>query len=671
MSKIVETKWLAEVRGRLKRYPVILEYDDNSRIKVVDSPFCMKDEIKAMQGARCEFVDGQFSHWHFADSARNQFQLRWLEGENPYEWYERDLIEHDYPTYGNNGFHYELMEHQRLMTNNWLTYHYHIWGAGMGVGKTGSAIAGMMMSGKKGFWWVGPKSSLYGIRHEFFCWGMPEGIVTEMMSYEGMMKKMRTWKSGDPAPIGVVFDESHRLKTPSAQRTGAAQSLADAIRKEYGNEGYVLLMTGTPSPKNPADWWAQAEIACPGYLKEGDRNKFEKRLGFFRARHNQLSGQHYSTLTAWRDNEERCLHCGKFLKEGNHLTKCGPIMADDDPDIELHGYEKSINEVALLFERCQGLVTIVHKKDCLDLPDKIYKKIHLEPSKSLLRVASVISKAAVSAIVGLSHIRELSDGFQYREVDDGFQECDICEDGTIVEHFLPTDPDASIQMTDMLSESFVADLESRTVKCHKCHGKQKVKKTKRITKEVPCPKVDAVVDLLEQEFDQGRIVFFAGFKGSLDRLVATCQKEGWDTMRVDGSGWRIEQLVGKPTAKSKAEVKIIKLENPMDYWINNPDRRIAFVAHPKSGGISLTLCEQQGRPGARLACFYSNDFDPASRIQAEDRIHRKGMEGDATIVDLFHLPTDERVLSVLQQNRKLELMTMGDFEADYAQVDGE
>jgi hypothetical protein len=29
------------------------------------------------------------------------------------------------------------------------------------------------------------------------------------------------------------------------------------------------------------------------------------------------------------------------------------------------------------------------------------------------------------------------------------------------------------------------------------------------------------------------------------------------------------------------------------------------------------------------------------------------------IVDLIHLPTDERVVDIIRENRKLELMTMG------------
>jgi hypothetical protein len=34
----------------------------------------------------------------------------------------------------------------------------------------------------------------------------------------------------------------------------------------------------------------------------------------------------------------------------------------------------------------------------------------------------------------------------------------------------------------------------------------------------------------------------------------------------------------------------------------------------------------------------------------------------ATIVDLIHLPTDERVRDVLKENKKLESMTLGEFD---------
>ena len=70
----------------------------------------------------------------------------------------------------------------------------------------------------------------------------------------------------------------------------------------------------------------------------------------------------------------------------------------------------------------------------------------------------------------------------------------------------------------------------------------------------------------------------------------------------------------------------------------------------------LTLTE------SRMAVFLSNTSKPENRIQAEERIHRMGMDLNlgCEIVDIFHLPTDERVLNIVRENRRLELMTMGE-----------
>jgi hypothetical protein len=95
--------------------------------------------------------------------------------------------------------------------------------------------------------------------------------------------------------------------------------------------------------------------------------------------------------------------------------------------------------------------------------------------------------------------------------------------------------------------------------------------------------------------------------------------------------------------------------DPLDFWSDMDNKSVAFVAHPESGGMSLTLIE------ARMAVYWSNSFKPEYRVQSEDRIHRKGMDENlgCVIVDLIHLPTDERVVEIIRENRKLELMTMG------------
>ncbi len=71
--------------------------------------------------------------------------------------------------------------------------------------------------------------------------------------------------------------------------------------------------------------------------------------------------------------------------------------------------------------------------------------------------------------------------------------------------------------------------------------------------------------------------------------------------------------------------------------------------------------------------FYSNDFNAESRIQAEDRIHRPGMDKTrgATIIDLIHLPSDEYVLDNLKKKKDLQNLTMGELKDAFVNIDDE
>jgi SNF2 family DNA or RNA helicase len=627
MGELVETKLIYRTEsGKLLKAPVTLKYE-NGRIWFADSPRGMKDEIKAMGGSHWHGYDNpKIMMWSVDDNFRNQFQLHYMMGENVYEWFEQDLIEHEYSR--------PLMEHQKDLTNRGLTYHYQIWAAEMGTGKTLSAQEVIERSGVKHWYWVGPKTSLPNIRREFKKWNFVETCATiEYMTYEKLVRLMDEHKDGNPLPGGVIFDESSRLKTATSQRSKAAFKLANLIRGADRWGGYVILMSGTPSPKRPTDWFSQCEVAWPGFLREGSVKAIQNRLAFM-VQHVLDSGTFWKPM-GWRDDENKCNICG-------HLEDEGPHVLDME---EYHEFVPSKNEVAYMFERLNGLVVVKHKKDCLTLPDKRYRKVECTPSKSLLRVAKTLVDAAPNAMTGMTLLRELSDGFQYREVDDGTKPCNHCPEskGIVDEWF---HGERIYQDISLLEDDLVDKLEKRKVECPKCHGTGEMKKTKRITREIPCPKEKALRELLEECEETGRIVVFAGFTGSVDRCVSICHKEGWAVVRCDGRGFQVTLSDGTTITDEEA----------LDFWANLEDHpRVAFVAHPESGGMSLTLVE------ARMAVYWSNSFKPEYRVQSEDRIHRKGMDENlgCVIVDLIHLPTDERVVDIIRENRKLELMTMG------------
>lgn len=517
---------------------------------------------------------------------------------------------------------------QRYVTDDYVVTH-----------NTLAAQEVMERSGVLEWWWVGPKTSLPNIQRELRKWGFSGLIHAEFMTYEGLTRRMDEWKPGDPIPQGVIFDESSKLKNHTSQRSKAAQKLADLIREKYGYDGYVILMSGTPSPKSPVDWWSQCEIAWPGFLAEGSEKAFRERLAFTSPQTFE-SGVTIKKLEGWRDDERKCMKCGEYADHENHQAELC------DPD-DYHPYKPSINEVAKLHDRLKGLVIIKHKKDCLTLPDKRYRRVYCKPTPSALRVAKSIVESAQNTITGMTLMRELSDGFQYREVRAGTTKCSHCTDGKVEEWFDPDNPDRTYRSIDILDAETAAQLHKHEIVCPVCGGSQEMAKYVRETREVPCPKDAALKLLLEENEEQGRIVIFAGFTGSVDRCERLCREQGWDVVKCDGRGFTTYTHDGTQVTD----------EEPLDYWANLAAHpRVAFVAHPESGGMSLTLTE------ARTAVYWSNSWKPEFRIQSEDRVHRIGadMNKGVLIVDLIHLPSDERVLDVIRANRKLELMTMGE-----------
>lgn len=654
-KQILETELYTETKGGLRiKNPVTLVVSP-TEIEFKKSPFHLKSEIKAMKGAKWlgRRHENPRKVWVIDNCARNWFQLKYLMGQNPYEWFDQELVTHEYER--------PLMDHQKFMTDTGLTYHYQIWGAEMGTGKTLSAQELMEHSGMESWFWVGPLKSLENIEREWEKWDfrlswckpnngtlLADAVRANehniyLTTYERLVKYMETRSPTDSIPGGVIFDESSRLKSPTAQRSKAAQDVADTIRDQYGMNGYVILMSGTPSPKSPLDWWKQCEIAWPGFLKEGSKDQLESRLGFMVLQ--ELPDNIINVRIGWKDNKDKCLQCAKTKDEGAHAWDM------DNPNKIIHNFEPSINEVAYMYKRLHGLVTIIHKRDVLTLPDKVYEIDYCEPSPSTMRVAKTIVKSAPSVMTGITWLRELSDGFMYKNVPDGLVSCPTCggsdEPGRVKAWFDPDHPGDPIQAIDMLDAEYVAALIEEFIECPRCHGSQQVNKMKRVAREVPCPKEAKLKARLAQCEETGRIVIFAGFQGSIDRIKGICRKEGWDVVQCDGRGWQVFDKTGKK----------INTDKPLHYWADmEHHQQVAFVAHPASGGLSLNLTE------SRMTVYWSNDFNPESRSQSEDRTHRKGMDENrgCKIVDIYHLPTDEHTHGILKQNRKLELLTMGE-----------
>jgi SNF2 family DNA or RNA helicase len=575
----------------------------------------LKDEVKSMEGARW---NPDSKCWTVKDSQRNWFQIKYLMGQNPYAWYDQTLKEFT-PRIP------KLYPQQHQMAQEAITYRQVIWAAEMGLGKTLAAIEAIEHLGSKAIWWVGPKSALASFDVEVDIWGMLN-YPSRVMTYEELTKVMKNWKEGDPYPNVAIFDEFSRCKNLTAQRSQAAKTLADGMRAAYGeNVPMIIGMTGTPAPKSPLDWYSLCEIVKPGFIREGTIHKFRERLGVVVKKENTTTGGIYPSIVTWRDSTFKCKLCG-YEQEMHDFEVMGQ-------GLEPHSFEPGTNEIERLYKRLKGLVSVYFKKDWLSyLPDKNYRVLQCKVNLSTQNAARAVKNSARSVIQGLTLLRELSDGFLYAEEIQGTTVCPLCQG-------------SKRTRVPVIQEDESYELEEVT--CTHCGGEGEVPRSVRVTDSVNCPKDDLLEDILDDHED-GRLVTYAGFTGSIDRIVNLVERKAWSWIRVDGRGWASSFGVTTP----KELVHIFQRQGDMQI------DKLAFIGHPGSAGMGLTLT------ASNEIVYFSNDFNAESRAQSEDRIHRPGMDLNkgCMITDLVNLDTDLLIIKNLKEKKRLQDMSLGAFK---------
>ena len=624
-----------------KLFPVTFEptagRDDTPMLKVtfpwssVPEWTGLKDEIKAMQGARFDF---KRKFWVIEDCQRNRFNLDFLDKnvDSPYEKWKMSVTPYDVT------LREKLRGYQRECVHEILAKRQFLLAAEMGTGKTLIAISVLDIIHPTNTWYVAPAFALHDIKNQFLPASErnPKGwnctVWPKFMSYEEMTKQLKNWKPGTRAPDAVIFDESVYVKTPDTLRSTYARALTDGMRADWTNP-LILLMSGAPAPKDPGDFWHQLEVLCPGYLREGNLFKFRNRLALIKKESKTVG--YYPKLITWWDDPKKCRECGQYERDAE-----GNLTDDHDNvlGVHFHPFKPSINEVARLYERMDGIVRVLFKKDVLpELPDKVYRTIKIEPDAATKRRLRLVLKGSSTAIEGLTLSRELSDGIRYETIGSETQR-EICE---------------RCAGTKAMTE--YDGIEKISLPCTRCDygdgptGQQK--KEIKNTIYVPTPKDKALRELLTENVEQERIVIYAGFTGTLNRIIALCQKEGWDTIRADGTTSNLPHRCLPSWSTTEHPLDVFQRSVPCK-------RKIAFVAHPKTAKMGITLT------AACMIVYYSNTFDGDDRIQSEDRIHRLGMDTNkgATIVDLIHLDTDQYVLDNLRKKRKLQSVSLGELQ---------
>lgn len=604
----------------------------------------IKDEIKLLSGA--QFKKEYGNSWFVDYNEHNVFCLQYYSGIPIYARWETPPHVDDYV------FNYPLMPHQRLAAACMIQRRCFIYAGEMGVGKSLTVIAALDHIPIIGeVIYVGPNSALQSFIREVKKW-KARHYPDKFYTFE-KFKNYATTHEGT-APQVLIIDESHNVKTPNAQRSIAVKYVADACRAEWGDLAHVILLTGTPAPKSPIDWWHQCEIAWPGYIIEGSDKKLGQRLSLIKYRESAMRSystigndeavQRYPERITWLDDENKCAICGRADPNHPVHTDRHFINPTDNTDTP-HNYQKSVNEVLRLSERMKGLVLVHKKADCLDLPDKQYRELRIRPDASMLRKAELIKTMAERAIQALENLRQLSDGFQYSDVEVGQIPCPTCG-GSGRRHL---EPDASGLSTVT---------EACETTCPKCNGKKTITKYESVPTHIGTPKEPKLLELLEEFEPAGRLVVWAAYTHTIDHLTKLIRQQGWHVLQITGQGgFCTFAPPGEDPYTVEDLLDAMDASHPRRKELASKIEKLCVVANAKAGGQGLTFTMSPA------AVYYSNSFDGMARFQSEDRIHRAGMDTNrnAQIIDMLMFSQDLVVL----QNLKLkkDLQTLSEEEA--------
>lgn len=339
----------------------------------------------------------------------------------------------------------------------------------------------------------------------------------------------------------TIIDESDTIKNPKAARTKAVMRIGH-------HSSFRRIGTGTPTPNSPIDVFSQMQFLREGLLGTNSPAAFTAE---------------YAHLLP--DNH----HLVKHIKSKSRLNFTPQVVATDTNGNPMW---RNLDKLKSLL---QPHTFRVLKKDCLDLPPKVYKNVYfdLEPRQraeyerleSELRIDVGGSTEAFTGNT-LMKLQQVTSGFV---------------------------------MLDGLSY----ELDSRAN-----------------------PRLDALKDLLWQI--DGQFIVWARFTEELRGIA------------------RLLAAEGIPFVEYRGETSDKDRELAVDRFQAGEVR--AFVGQPQSGGVGIPLF------AANTVVYYSNDFNLRTRLQSEDRAHRKGTTRSVLYIDIVAENTiDISIARALQRKQSV------------------
>lgn len=258
----------------------------------------------------------------------------------------------------------------------------------------------------------------------------------------------------------------------------------------------------------------------------------------------------------------------------------------------------------------------VLKKDCLDLPEKIYQKLYVPLSTKQEKLYRDIKKKCIAECSGRRMTATLAMTKMLR-----------CQQ--IIGGFFTPDPEP-VEGSDQM-EFDLSELEERIAASLD---------KKAIPIEDKNHRIDALMTEIDERYE-GKVLIWARFTAEIEAIArALRQKYGPDST---------VELYGK----IKSDIR----QQSIDAFRESPGFPRFAVGNPACKGVS----RGQNMCSAAFELYYSNTFSLEDRLQSEDRPHSPGLKSVLGVIDMVAPDTmDEKVIDALRNKKDLADQVTGD-----------
>jgi SNF2 family DNA or RNA helicase len=365
-----------------------------------------------------------------------------------------------------------------------------------------------------------------------------------------------------------VLDESQRFKNPKAVRT-------DVMIKRRRRFPKRRIMSGTPVTKAPFDIFSQFYFLDPTILRTDSYTAFKTEYA------EMLDKDHYLVKKLQRGAWQK--------KDGTPSKRVPQIIARDSEGLPVY---RNLDKLQRLIAKHSYRVL---KKDCLDLPDKVYDVV---PFDMTPRQAEIY------------HRMERERRAELIRVIDGLE-------SAARKHNVSLDEALMAGRELIVANKLVALAKLQQITCGylKLEDGEVVRMFKKVMDN---PRNVAMMSLVEDT--EGQILFWAPHRDKVDQIVE-CLREGFDDakiVRYDGAVKKADRMQG------------------VDDFQEGKAR--FFVGNPASAATGLTLT------AGETAFYYSDSFNYEHRAQSEDRNHRIGTTS-ARYFDLAAIGTIDETIA--------------------------